>query len=147
MHWRTCVRLLSRALSVAPIDSGVWRITSKMHDQFREEIGWLDLARSVANIYRSLSAEEQGHTGILAGNYGEVGALNLYGPAMGLPHAMGLTNSFWYREYDPRLPQTVILAGFETSMRAENPLRLALWPGKIRIPLVSKTRSRDLDVR
>jgi hypothetical protein len=100
-------------MPVAPIDSGVWRITSKMHDQFREEIGWPDLARSVANVYRSLSAEEQGHTGILAGNYGEAGALNLYGPAMGLPHAMGLTNSFWYRGYDPRLPQTVILAGFD----------------------------------
>ena len=40
-------------------------------------------------------------------------ALNLYGPALGLPHAMGLTNSFWYRGYDPRLPQTVIVVGFD----------------------------------
>jgi Dolichyl-phosphate-mannose-protein mannosyltransferase len=97
---------------VAPIGSGVWRITSKMHDQFREEIGWPDLARSVANVYRSLSSDEREYTGILTGNYGEAGALNLYGPALGLPHAMSLTNSFWYRGYDPRLPQTVILAGF-----------------------------------
>ena len=100
-------------MPVAPIGSGIWRITSKMHDQFREEIGWPDLARSVTNVYRSLSAEEREHTGILAGNYGEAGALNLYGPALGLPHAMSLTNSFWYRGYDPRLPQTVILAGFD----------------------------------
>jgi hypothetical protein len=98
---------------VAPIGSGIWRITAKRYDQFREEIGWPDLARSVANVYRSLSAEEREHAGILAGNYGEAGALNLYGPALGLPHAMGLTNSFWYRGYDPRLPQTVILAGFD----------------------------------
>ena len=100
-------------MPVAPIGSGVWRITSKMHDQFREEIGWPDLARSVASVYRSLSAEEQEHTGILTGNYGEAGAMNLYGPALGLPHAMSLTNSFWYRGYDPRLPQTVILSGFD----------------------------------
>jgi Dolichyl-phosphate-mannose-protein mannosyltransferase len=98
---------------VAPIGSGLWRITSKMHDQFREEIGWPDLACSVANVYRSLSAEEREHAGILAGNYGEGGALNLYGPPLGLPNAMSLTNSFWYRGYDPRLPQTVILAGFD----------------------------------
>jgi hypothetical protein len=26
---------------------------------------------------------------------------------------MCLTNSFWYRGYDPRLPQTVIVAGFD----------------------------------
>ncbi len=100
-------------MPVAPIGSGLWKVTSKMHDQFREELGWPDLARSVASVYLSLSAEERGHTGILTGNYGEAGALNLYGPTLGLPHAMSLTNSFWYRGYDPRMPQTVILAGFD----------------------------------
>jgi hypothetical protein len=100
-------------MPVAPIGSSIWKITSRLHDQFREEIGWPNLARSVANVYHSLPIEEREHTGILAGNYGEAGALNLYGPALGLPHAMGLTNSFWYRGYDPRLPQTVIVAGFD----------------------------------
>ena len=98
---------------VAPMGSRVWKVTSKMHDQFREEVGWPDLVRSVAAVYRSLPAEERERTGILAGNYGEAGALNLYGPALGLPHTMSLTNSFWYRGYDQRLPQTVILAGFD----------------------------------
>ena len=100
-------------MPVAPIGSSIWKITSRLHDQFREEIGWPDLARSVANVYHSLPLEEREHTGILAGNYGEAGALNLYGPVLSLPHAMGLTNSFWYRGYDPRLPQTVIVAGFD----------------------------------
>ena len=106
-----CFGLL--VMPVAPMGSGVWRITSKLHDQFREEIGWPDLAQAVAGVYGSLSTEERESTGILVGNYGEGGALNLYGPALGLPHAMSLTNSFWYRGYDPRLPQTVILAGFD----------------------------------
>jgi hypothetical protein len=88
-------------------------VTSKLYDQFREEVGWPDLARSVAGIYRSLPADEREHTGILTGNYGEAGALNLYGPGLGLPHAMSLTNSFWYRGYDSRLPTTVIVTGFE----------------------------------
>jgi hypothetical protein len=100
-------------MPIAPIGSAVWNITSKMHDQFREEIGWPDLAHSVAAVYRSLSSKDREHTGLLTGNYGEAGALNLYGPALGLPHAMSLTNSFWYRGYDPQLPQTVILAGFD----------------------------------
>ncbi|HEY6305331.1 MAG TPA: glycosyltransferase family 39 protein [Candidatus Angelobacter sp.] len=100
-------------MPVAPIGSGIWRITSKLHDQFREEIGWPELAQAVAGTYSSLSQEERERTGILTGNYGEAGALNLYGPALGLPHAMSLTNSFWYRGYDPRLPPTVILAGFD----------------------------------
>ena len=100
------------AMPVAPIGSPLWNITSKLYDQFREEIGWPDLARSVAGVYRELPSDEQARTGILTGNYGEAGALNLYGPALGLPHAMGLTNSFWYRGYDSRLPSTVIVTGF-----------------------------------
>ncbi len=99
-------------MPVAPIGSRIWNITSKLHDQFREEIGWPDLAQSVANVYRSLPAQERELTGILTGNYGEAGALNLYGPALGLPYAMGLTNSFWYRGYDPRQPEIVIVTGF-----------------------------------
>src|SRR5579864_1642279 len=100
-------------MPVAPIGSRVWKVTSKLHDQFREEIGWPDLARSVAGVYHSLSEQERERTGILTGNYGEVGALNLYGPALGLPRAMSLTNSFWYRGYDPRLPDIVIITGFD----------------------------------
>lgn len=100
-------------MPIAPVGSQVWRMTAKLHDQFREEIGWPDLAQNVAKVFHALPAEERAQTGILAGNYGEGGALNLYGPALGLPHAMSLTNSFWYRGYDPRLPQTVILTGFD----------------------------------
>lgn len=98
---------------VAPFGSAVWNVTSKMHDQFREEIGWPDLAKAVAGVYSSLSPEERAGVGILAGNYGEGGALNLYGPVLGLPPAMTLTNSFWYRTFDPREPQTVIVVGFD----------------------------------
>lgn len=98
---------------VAPFGSAVWRVSSRVHDQFREEIGWTELAQHVAEVYDALPQEERERTGILTGNYGEGGALNLYGPELGLPRAMSLTNSFWYRGYDPRQPQTVILAGFD----------------------------------
>ncbi|HET8965400.1 MAG TPA: glycosyltransferase family 39 protein [Candidatus Acidoferrum sp.] len=98
---------------VAPFGSALWKVTSKMHDQFREQIGWPDLAQNVAKALASLPAEERVRAGILTGNYGEGGALNLYGPALGLPPAMTLTNSFWYRTFDPRQPQTVIVVGFD----------------------------------
>lgn len=66
---------------VVPIGSRVRKITSRLNDELREEIGWPDLARSVANVYHSLRMDEQQRSGILAGNYGEAGALNLYGPS------------------------------------------------------------------
>ena len=100
-------------MPIAPFGGAAWRLTSKLHDQFREQIGWTDLADTVARVYNSLPAEERAHTGILTGNYGEGGALNLYGPSRGLPFAMSGTNSFWYRGYDPRQPQTIIAVGLE----------------------------------
>jgi hypothetical protein len=100
-------------LPVAPIGSRIWTVTSKMHDQFREEVGWQELAGTVAGVFASLPAEERARTGILTGNYGEGGALNLYGPQYGLPHAMSGTNSFWYRGFDERQPRTVVLVGFD----------------------------------
>jgi hypothetical protein len=100
-------------MPIAPFGGAAWHVTSKLHDQFREQIGWTDLADTVAGVYNALPTEERAKTGILTGNYGEGGALNLYGPALGLPHAMSGTNSFWYRGYDPREPQTVIVVGLE----------------------------------
>lgn len=99
-------------LPITPRGSAAWKFANVVHDQFREEVGWPELAQAVAQVYQSLPPEERAMTGILTGNYGEGGALNLYGPALGLPHAMSLTNSFWYRGYDPRLPQIVIVTGF-----------------------------------
>jgi hypothetical protein len=110
-------------MPVAPIGSRVWKFTSEVHDQFREQIGWTDLAQTVARVYDALPAEEQKRSGILTDNYGEGGALNLYGPSYGLPRAMAGTNSFWYRGYTEPSPETVILVGFGRSPRAFFELR------------------------
>jgi hypothetical protein len=56
-------------------------LEQRLGDQF----GWPELAADVARIYRSLPPEERAKTGIFASNYGEAGALNLFGPALGLP--------------------------------------------------------------
>jgi hypothetical protein len=46
------------------------------------------------------------------GNYGEAGAINLYGPAHGLPPVLSGTNTAWYRGYGSTSPQTLIVVGF-----------------------------------
>jgi len=83
-------------MPVAPFGGAGWRVTSKLHDQFREQIGWQELTEHVAQRFttryrrKNVRARESWR-----GNYGEGGALNLYGPALGLPRAMAGTNSFW----------------------------------------------------
>jgi hypothetical protein len=56
-------------------------LEQRLGDQF----GWEELVADVAKIYNALPPEERAKTGIFASNYGEAGALNLYGPAYGLP--------------------------------------------------------------
>jgi len=84
-----------RALGARPQKAEVHHeglLPQPMGDQF----GWPELARDVAAIYRSLPPEERARTGILTGNYGEAGAINLFGPALGLPHAYSRHQNHWF---------------------------------------------------
>jgi hypothetical protein len=103
------------ALPVAPVNSRLWRIVSDINGELREEIGWPELAETVAGIYSSLPAEDRAQTGIMTGNYGELGAINLYGPAYGLPRAISGVNSYWLRGYGDPPPQVLIVVGWEPS--------------------------------
>jgi hypothetical protein len=107
------------ALPVAPVNSDLWRFTSQIHDLFTEQIGWPDLVETVAGIYDSLPAEDQRRAGILTGNYGEAGAINLYGPAYGLPEAISGVNSYWLRGYGEPPPEVLILLDWRHSFNFE----------------------------
>ncbi len=82
-------------------------------DLFVEMVGWEDLTRQVAEIYQSIPETEKPRTVILAGNYGEAGAIDLYGDEYGLPRMITGANSMWYRGFGDPEPETVIVVGFE----------------------------------
>jgi hypothetical protein len=100
------------ALPTAPVGSPWWQFAIKVNGTLREEIGWPELVETVAKIRDTLPAEDRTRLGILAGNYGEVGALNLYGERYGLPRAISGVNSFWERGYGDASPETLIVVGF-----------------------------------
>jgi hypothetical protein len=100
------------ALPILPIDSAAWRTVSEINGELNEQIGWPELVETVAGIYHGLPAEQRLKTGILTGNYGEAGAINLYGPAVGLPTAISGMNSYWARGYGDPPPEQVIVLGF-----------------------------------
>ena len=101
------------ALPVMPVNSQWWRWAAKVDTVLPEEIGWPELAATVAKIRDGLPEGERGRVGILAANYGEIGALNLYGEQYGLPHAISGVNSSWERGYGTPAPETVIAVGFK----------------------------------
>jgi hypothetical protein len=85
----------------------------KRNSDLREEIGWNELVRTVAQIRDSLPPDQQSHLGIATGNYGEYGAIDILGPAYGLPSPIGTTNSEWLRGYPTPPPTTIIVLGLQ----------------------------------
>ena len=108
------------ALPLAPIPSAWFRLADKVNVTLRDEIGWEDLVSTLVHVRDSLPAESRAHLGILAENYGEVGAINLYGPSHGLPRAISGVNSSWERSYGDPPPQTLIIVGFPRALVEAN---------------------------
>ena len=108
------------ALPLAPVHSKWWDVASKVQGDFVEEMGWPELVETVAQIRDSLPPDQRAHLGILAGNYGEAGAINLYGPRYSLPPAISGVNSFWARGYGDPPPDTLIVLGHSYGFLARN---------------------------
>jgi hypothetical protein len=62
---------------------------------FADRFGWREMVAEVARVYQALPEAERAHTLIVTANYGEAGALNHYGPALGLPRAVSQHNNFY----------------------------------------------------
>jgi hypothetical protein len=107
-------------LPLAPVNSRWWEVAVKINSDLPEEVGWPDLVITVARIRDSLPAADRVRMGILAGNYGEAGAINLYGGRFGLPQAISGINSFWQRGYGDPAPEALIVLGISPRFLQRN---------------------------
>jgi len=107
-------------LPIAPLNSAWFQRAARIQGDFREELGWRELVGKVAEIRDSLPAQERTRLGVLAANYGEAGAINLYGPEYRLPQAISGINSFWQRGYGDPPPETLIALGFSRGFLQRN---------------------------
>lgn len=53
--------------------------------EFHEQYGWLEQAATIAAVFRRLPEEDQARADVLAHNYGQAGAIEFFGPDLGLP--------------------------------------------------------------
>ncbi len=98
---------------IVPINPAISKdnFALRNNGDLREEIGWTDLVAAVAKVRDSLPADERSNYGIVVGNYGETGAIDLLGPAYGLPETISSTNSAWFRGYGNPPPKALIVVG------------------------------------
>jgi 4-amino-4-deoxy-L-arabinose transferase-like glycosyltransferase len=92
------------------IKLGVWQPSF-----YKDEIGWHQLVAQTARVWRAMPPAERQRSALLAQNYGEAGALALYGRALGLPQPLSGHLSFQYW-HPRRMPQRELLVvGFDPS--------------------------------
>jgi hypothetical protein len=87
--------------------SGVGKLAQHYADRF----GWEELAHAMALAYQSLSPAERTTTAIIARNYGQAGAINYYGPKLGLPTAFSQHNSYYLWGPPPENTTTFLIVG------------------------------------
>ncbi len=62
---------------------------------FSDELGWRSLEKTVAGIYRALPPGDQKRAAIVASNYGEAAAIDVYGAADNLPPALSGQDQYY----------------------------------------------------
>jgi len=55
---------------------------------YADQFGWREMAEAVAGAYNRLSPEDRARCAIFGQNYGQAGAIDFFGPPMGLPKAI-----------------------------------------------------------
>lgn len=90
------------------IRQNLWQTRS----DYAQQIGWPEVAQETAQAYDSLPPDQRAHAAILAHYYGEAGAVDLYGPALGLPHAVSPHLTYWYWAPRDLNPSTAVLLNF-----------------------------------
>jgi hypothetical protein len=118
---------------VVPVSSALWETVIEINGEAREMIGWRELVQQVAEIYAGIPEEERAVTAVLAGNYGEAGALDFYQGEYDLPPMISGANSLWERGYGNPEPQTAIVVGFESGY-ALNFFKTCQTAGKVSNP-------------
>ncbi len=67
----------------------------RLPQHFADMHGWEELAQAVANVHRALPERERDRACVYGQNYGQAGAIDHFGPPLGLPRAMSGHNSYW----------------------------------------------------
>jgi 4-amino-4-deoxy-L-arabinose transferase-like glycosyltransferase len=75
---------------------------------FSDELGWHDFVRQVAAAYDALPPVTRAQTAILAGDYGQAGAIDVYGFAYGLPPALSGHNQYYLWALRGQNPRNII---------------------------------------
>jgi hypothetical protein len=104
----TLVIGLPIALPILPVDRAKDHPIEDLELELGAQLGWVDQVDRLAALRRTVD----GPVTILTSNYGEAGAVELYGPSRGLPRAYSGHNNEWLWGPPPHETPVTITVGF-----------------------------------
>ena len=79
---------------------------------YASQFGWEEMVATVAEVYQSLPPDVRPRTAIFAQNFGQAGAIDLFGPRYGLPKAIsGHQNYFFWGPRDYTGESVIVMQG------------------------------------
>jgi hypothetical protein len=87
---------LDRHPHLRPAPDELAGVGAPLTQVFSDELGWRALEQSVAAVYRKLPPDDQRRAAIVASNYGEAAAIDIYGRADRLPPAISGQNQYYF---------------------------------------------------
>jgi 4-amino-4-deoxy-L-arabinose transferase-like glycosyltransferase len=85
--------------------------TLPLPQDYADMLGWEEQVATVARVYQALPQDQRQDAVVVAGNYGEAGALDFYGPRYGLPEVVSPAGSYWFFGPGDRPGNVVITIG------------------------------------
>jgi hypothetical protein len=110
---------------------------------FADQFGWPEMAATVASVYQSLPVDVRPRTAIFAQSYGQAGAIDFYGPRLGLPAAISGHQSLYL--WGPRgyTGDSMIVLG-DRRERLEKIFTSVRWMAKIYHPYAMPYNNVDV---
>ncbi len=100
--------------------------TSPLPQLIADRTGWESFVDDVERVYRSLPPEDQARVLFYAPSYGQAGALELFGPARGLPdRVIGSQNTYWH--WSVGRTNTEVLIAVDPDPRVLRQLFAEVW--------------------
>jgi hypothetical protein len=102
-------------LPIAPLDALAGSHLVDISYDLGEQVGWPRFTRIVHGVFAGLPPPERASAVIFTGNYGEAGAVDRYGPALGLPRAYSGHNGYGYWGPPPQTGGPAIVVGYSAA--------------------------------
>jgi hypothetical protein len=107
---------MARYAAMTGITAGTktnWGEQLELPQDYADMLGWREKAEAVATVFSALPPGERPGTLLYAANYGQAGALDLYGRELGLPPVVSLAGSWLFFGPGDRPGNPVVLLGVE----------------------------------